>query len=251
MKNNQRLYILVVIVIIISIATSFSVFAVQLPADTFINIEYPKFDAFPIDEEIDFRFYAFDSSAYVLTDATTDCGFTIFNTTGDSLVFNASLSYDTPNFEYFYAYTFDTLGKYQGVIYCNNSQEAGFVSFPFEVTPYGNATSDDLTPLAVLILLPLLFGVILILATKSLGDTHPVLKTALFLVSYLSFWFGTNIGLSIIADYFNTGLLIENLSYVIMVTNLIFIFIIVYYFIYILILIAQSLQKQKEEELRY
>lgn len=122
------------------------------------------------------------------------------------------------------------------------------------VVPMTQAAVDDadtLSPLAVIIALPIVLGFFCLVGAATLSEDHNVLKIFLFLLSFLSFFSSMGLGLITVAKYFDFDEMQSAIGDTIFWTGIIFGVIVTYFIIYGMVMMFQSIAKKKEEELQY
>jgi len=122
------------------------------------------------------------------------------------------------------------------------------------VIPMASAAVDDndtLTPLAVIILLPMILGAFFIVGSATLNEEHNVLKIFLFLLSILTFFISMGLGLITVAQYFVFDQMQESIGDIIYYLGMVFVVIITYFIIYLIYTMIKRTAEQKEEELKY
>ena len=98
-------------------------------------IEYPKFGNYKNDD-IGLNFHVHNSTSSVLNGTEATCLLHIYNESGNYIVINQSISYDSTEnaFEYTLKKNLISNAKeYAYIIYCNSSSEHGFVSDGFSI----------------------------------------------------------------------------------------------------------------------
>jgi hypothetical protein len=139
-------------------------------------------------------------------------------------------------------------GVYTYIIQCSSS-EYGFTSGTFQIA-YGAARDDSIggNPLAAIILLPVLFGILLMVGAFQLDDEHKVLKVILFLFSYLmvfmSFWFG----LQTVVRYYYFTALQDSISTVTWVIGISLFVILSYFLIYAFVMSIHIAAQKKQDK---
>lgn len=148
------------------------------------------------------------------TGASASCKAAFYNDTGVALEANLASSAS------FYRVLLNnsierTTGSYPYTVWCNTTSAAGFVSDTLDVTPSGLPWADgqDLTPVAVIILLPFLLALVTIIGSVTLdAEEHPALKIGLFLFSYLPFYVTLWWGAEAVGRFYNFPALTEAIA---------------------------------------
>jgi len=226
--------------------------------DDYLVIIYPQFDTYPLDN-ITFYFHVGLHNNGSLTNETTNCFVHLNNVTGDHIL-NEQLAYDAITQDFWFDYDFDTTGDYHYTVACVyykyvNQELAGVnygaVSTGFEVTEKGRRSPDNFSPIAALILIPLLFGIMLLFGAFSLSEKHAVIKLFLFFLSIVSLWSSLNMGMQTIIKYYNFPELQGVIGDLTLWSGYAFAVILIYFCIYLLWLLFHSIAKNKQEELKY
>lgn len=170
-----------------------------------------------------FDFHVFNSTAGVVRNSTAECNFHMYNRSGAHIVDKHKMDVDAngEDFKYYYNSSFKLInqpGTYSYIVWCINNgtgvtKEAGFTQAQFYVTVTGEQAPDDLTPIAMLMLLPLVFGFLLIKGAFGLDPVkHSAIKIFLFLSSLLtpiaSAWYA----MDMLYQYYFDTLVIENVA---------------------------------------
>lgn len=219
-----------------------------------LTIEYPKelyFAAYKGD--IDFYFHVFNSTNQVMTAPTTNCTVHIYNTTNSHMM--ASLaSMDANGIDYEVVLSDNiTLfpGVYPYVIQCSNVKEAGFVSDFFEIAHSSPMDTTAGMPMAMIILLPLLFGILLLIGSFMFGEEHAVLKIGLFMLSYLTIFISLWFSIQVVVRYYGFTDLQDAIGLTTMIAGVMFFVIVSYFMIYAFIKGTEAAAQQKRKELEY
>lgn len=145
------------------------------------------------------------------TGASASCKVTIYNETG--VAHEANLSSNSFYYRTLINNTVErTAGTYPYTAWCNTTSAAGFINDEFDITATGLpwADGEDLTPVAVIVLLPFLLALITIVGSVTLDpEEHPALKIGLFLFSYLPFYVSLWWGAEAIGRFYNFPSLTE------------------------------------------
>lgn len=235
-----------------------SVLAVQPTVQTTvvaqgIRIEYPKQPFFLANQPDKLHFHVHNSTAYALTNATTTCLIHIYNETGNHVT-EANMTFDSNGVDFFQilpeAIT-SKVGTYSYIVNCKNTQEAGYLSATFEIAHSSPQDNTAGMPLAALILVPMLFGILLLIGSFMFGEDHAVLKIALFLVAYLTVFISLWFGVQTVVRYYGFADLQEAIGTTTWIIGLIFFAIISYFLIYAFIKGVESAAQKKQREMEY
>lgn len=218
-----------------------------------IRIEYPKQPFFLINNPDELHVHVMNSTGYLLTNATTTCLLHVYNDTGNHLL-AANMSFDTNQIDFVYALPAGITGKagiYSYVINCQNTKEAGYLSTTFEIAQSNAQDQTAGMPLAALILVPMLFGIMLLIGSFMFGEDHAVLKIALFLIAYLTVFLSLWFGVQTVVRYYGFADLQEAIGTTTWIIGIIFFVILSYFMIYAFIQGVEAAAQKKRKELEY
>lgn len=219
-----------------------------------IRIEYPKQPIFLLNNPDKLHIHVMNSTGYLLTNATTTCLLHIYNDTGNHVV-EANMTYDSNLIDFFYNLPETITSQaevYSYIINCYNGKEAGYVSTTFEISQ--SAPADNLVggfPLAALIIVPMLFGIMLLIGSFMFGEDHAVLKIALFLIAYLTVFLSLWFGVQTIVRYYGFADLQEAIGTTVWIIGIIFFVILSYFLIYAFIQGIEASAQKKRKEMEY
>lgn len=166
----------------------------------------------------------------------TTYNYTVLNQSGDVLE-NGSLS---PYFGSVYQFQFvQDIGSYV-VVLCDGAVRDVEVK------------EGDSVILAAVLLLPLLFGFLIMLGAVSLdSEKHSVLKIFLFMLSFVMFWVSLHFGLLAVVKYFDFPELQDLIGSVTYWSWWVFAVIIMYWLIYGFVTAINVAAQKKKERLQY
>lgn len=122
------------------------------------------------------------------------CNITIYNTTAQ--VQQGEMTANGLQYTY-YANVLPE-GTYTGAITCYKNVTNYYVGeCKFKVY------EDNRMVIAIIILLPLILGLFLVIGASSMGESHPLLRIFLFLMSFISFIASMHIGLISVVKFFD------------------------------------------------
>lgn len=185
-----------------------------------------------------------------------NCTLDVYNASGNELIFmyNSELAIPSdPDYTFFITNRNITgvKGEYPYYIYCNNSFTAGFTGGSFVVSnPPDFYVGQDLMPLGIIILIPLVFSIVLLVGAVSLGKDHTALKIGMLLLSIPPFFISLNVSLLTLIRYYEfTALeeLVATTGFIIGMSLAVFISYFLIYFIAYLFNIAAQQKKVKYE----
>jgi hypothetical protein len=105
--------------------------------------------------------------------------------------------------------------------------------------------------IGAIILLPVIFGIFLLIGAFSMNPQHGALKITLFLMSIICFWASLHLGLQSIIKFYDFPELQETISLITWWTGLFFIMLVSYFCIYLIYLMFQYVAAKKQEKLQY
>lgn len=105
--------------------------------------------------------------------------------------------------------------------------------------------------IAALVLAPIIFGLILMLATFSLGKEHAVLKIALFLLAPISFWASMRIGLLSIVRFYDWDELELVVSQDVYWSGILFFIMLTYFLLYVFIKAIRTAAQERRQNIEY
>ena len=245
--------ILFIFVFLIMIAAALAVQPqISVPTTTTsLTIVYGQSDCFKIGNTINYNFDVLDANYSKLSNVTTNCTFYMAQTNG-SLITSGRPVYDATAKFWYYPINGTDLerGIYSTYIYCvKSASEAGFESQSYQFTTMGVCPAEDKSPLAAIILIPILFGILLMLASFLLDDDHKVLKIILFLFSYITIFISLWLGLSTLGRYYGFVDMQQNIGTLTWIFGIAFFVIISYFLIYAFIMSIQAAAQKKREKL--
>lgn len=155
------------------------------------QVVYPKQHAYLFGENITQTFHVYTQNGTKVNGSTAKCIYHLYGDNGRH-IFQKNISISGVEYEVNISSSIlNKTGTYEFLAMCEDTSIGGFASGGFEVTATGLpwAESEDLTPVAVIVLLPFLLALITIVGSVTLDpEEHPALKIGLFLFSYLPFY---------------------------------------------------------------
>ena len=227
-----------------------------------ITIVYPKAQAFTFGEDFNLYINIFNSSNGLPYSNSTGlgigCFIHIYNDTNNEHIFKGNFVYDvvdTYDWEVDINNTiFSKTGFYPYIVFCNSSVAGGgFASDELLISVDGEGELSSVSSmfLFAIILLPLLFGFLLIKWVGTLGDEHNVFKLFLSLLSvgtlFASLWFAV----LCVLKFFLWVSLSDALSTLLLVYGIVYAVMIFYFLIYLLKQIFVGVSKNKDDKMEY
>lgn len=222
---------------------------------TGLTIESPKAVFYPQGILSELHFHVWNSTGYNVVGTNTNCTIHIYNSTGHHLIDSAVTqdADDTMDYEFSLGKNVtDTAQDYPYVIYCVWLREAGFLSDFLEIA-HSNPENTSVSgfPLAALILIPMFFGLLLLIGSFMFGEDHAVLKIALFLLAYLTVFLSLWFGLQTVVRYYGFTDLQDAIGTAAWIIGVVFFVIISYFLIYAFIKGIEASAQKKIKELEY
>jgi hypothetical protein len=227
--------------------------------DKGIEIETLKAQAFTLGENFDLYFHIFNSSNGLPLDNTTaNCTIHIYNKTDNSHMVMVRLAY-AGNYDFEWEYSIHTsyfleTGFYPYIVWCwSGNERGGFASDELLISVDGEGELSTTSSVFVfaIILLPLLFGFLLMRWVGTLGDEHNIFKLFLSLLSVgsllVSLWFAI---LSVMKFYLWVEMS-EALATFTFVFGWVYAVMVFYFVLYIIKNIFSNVGKNKDERMEY
>jgi hypothetical protein len=217
-----------------------------------LYVTAPFKETYKFNEDVVFRSYVFDSVGDSLVGVDASCSLKVYNSSNALTLDSALSSSGDAYLLVLNNSVLSSFGQYDYVVACNSSNESGFVNSFFDVNWDGESKSDNPILMGFLILLPMLFGFLLLWWAISLeSDEHNGFKIILSLLSTIGIFVSLHFALvGIIKFYYFPELqgLIGSTVYWMTWVFIVFIF---YWFIYFIIISVESARKKKMQKLEY
>jgi len=156
-----------------------------VPQSESLEIAFPKFDEYKLNDVEDFHFHIYNASGYLQTNDTVDCFIHIYDKQGNHVVEADTMFCENNHVDFEWKFNNTAINKpgyYTYIVWCNNSFQGGFLSAEFEMVyntteelkKYETVGVNDSTQ-GISIMLFLLFVVsgLFYISTKQLID-HPI-----------------------------------------------------------------------------
>ncbi len=204
-------------------------------------------------DDIIMRTYIFNSDAVQLQGVQAECNMKLYNNT-NYLVLKDNLTPSADTYLYVLNKTIlNSVGRYDYVINCNSSTESGFVNSYFDLTIDGH--DKDTAPtalLAAIVLIPLLFGFLLLFWAHSLDKKeHNGFKIILSLLARVSVLVSLHFALVTIVKVYYFPELQETIGSTTYWMAWFFAIFIMYWLMYFIIKSFETARKGKIERLEY
>lgn len=225
---------------------------IQFPSSTepTLNIVYPKITEYKLGDTIDLHFHLFLSNASKISNTTANCTLHLYNDTGNHIVVQYPVYYSTALGEWEYKLNTTYTGKSSEIGYiieCYNKapKEYGFVSGTFNI---GNNYIDGTLFLGIM-LVPLIFGFMLLYASNILGQEHVFFKLFLFTISILSPIISYQLAINITQRYLiNSEVINEAMSSQVVIYAWLFAIYLFYFVIIYMKYLVEKLRLNKEKK---
>jgi len=253
MKAKEMIWICMFILLAVGVMAVQPQIAVPT-APSALTVVYPKTECIKMVEDSYFNFDVLDANYSKLTNVTATCAYYVANQQGTLIVSGSPTYDDTYQFwNFLLNHTLITEeNTYNFYIYCNKTaSENGFVSLTYQLTKQGVCGADDKSPITALILVPLLFGILLLIGSFMFGEDHAILKIALFLISYLTIFISLWFGVQSLVKYYGFADLQEVIGTTVWIFGIIFFVILSYFLVYAFIQGVEAAAQKKRKEMEY
>lgn len=251
MKKNFLFFVL--FLVLINIAYAQPPFQTSTSTNNGLIILYPKQDVFQQNTNFTLHFHVLNSSGYMLANTASTCSIHIYDPSG-SHIFQGLLSNDANTLDKDISLntSFSAIDKsYSYNVWCNSSTQAGYLSGGYEITGSGYVQASGTGVLVVLILIPLLFGLILLIGAVSLGEDHTALKIGMFMLSPIMTFISFHFGMISLVKYFGMVELQEAIGSTTYWFSITVFVLIIYFIIYFIYKAIRYSAQEKEERLKY
>ena len=250
MKKISIIFLMFMIVTSINIIAAPPFIAEQSSGSAGLFIKTPQQPYYLANTNgIDFHFHVFNETGYPLTNITVNCLLHIYNSTGNH-VLKSIASYDEPDFEVEINSTISNNPDYYSYIFqCNTTNKGGFIGETFEISTTQNKESSvSGSILAIMILLPMLFGIMLLLGSFLLDPIeHNVLRIFLLFFSFITYFISSWFGVMSLIRYYNFVELTNSTITSVWIAGVMLFVILSYFMIYIFFQISQKAAQNKKE----
>src|SRR6056297_1135938 len=159
-----------------------------------INIEYQNRLYYTEGEEI-FNFHVFDGvTGLILNESEVSCSAKIYTAKRKEIYYEEELTTTDGSINTFHARTNISKGKYEGIAYCYNSTEGGYVSAQIIVNPYGEEPKESsfnmISAIFIIQFITLIYLLIRYLAILLMNESNWVNTITYMVASSISFMTG-------------------------------------------------------------
>jgi len=202
------------------------------------------------------NFHVFNSSSGPLNVSQVDCSIHVYNRTTGEHIFAGGLTkgYSLDHYWFINSSVVRDYGRFGYLVWCDQLDapfESGFLAGSFYVTPSGEDDNRDYPLAVVLVLLPLLFGWLLVKWCISLGEDHSEVKIFLSLLGLMSVFVSLWFAMLGVVKYSDWLAMQDAIGFYVWVLALVFVVLWSYFIIYFLVMLFNAARKQKVERLRY
>jgi len=216
-----------------------------------ITIVYPINTIYPEYSNVTVPFDVLDSNFSRQDNTQATCVYAVVNSTGDNIG-SGNAHYSSTNgywsFDICGCMT-NSRGEYSFYIYCNTTDEAGFVSEGYSITQNGFKDTENIGLTGLIILIPLIVGLIFVIISAILSDKHAVLKYALIILSVVMAIPAMHMATIVSVEYLDIPALQDTLGFnTYMIGSILFIMF-MYFGLYFFVSIIHRINDKKEAEL--
>ena len=182
LKTKNIIYIIAAFIIISTVIAQ-PPFDVQQSGTGTLSITYPFNPAFQLNKPFMLHFHVYNSTGTLMTDSEINfCTFHLYNFSNNHIIVQ-NLTYEGVEFDIAIDTDYiNASGVYPYMVYCEGIDQDGFTSGSISITNSGGNYELLEKNLFVLILIPIIFGIVLIFATYGLGDAFAPLKLAAYML---------------------------------------------------------------------
>jgi hypothetical protein len=210
---------------------------------------YPMDSVYAVGEPFVLHFKVLNSSGLDVGGFNVDCLIWIFNGSG-FLIDDDTLVYDGAMRQMVYDANLTLIvdkGQYSYYVECSDGLERGYVSDTFFVTQDGlpEVASGGIFLSVMIVLLPLLFGFLLLKWSKDLSDEHSIFKLGMGWASLVSVFISLWLLLMSVNKFFFWDSMVDALSDVVFWFGMLFVLIILYFFLYFIKVWIESVGRKR------
>ena len=211
---------------------------------------YPKIDYYKLGNNITLNFHVFNSSGYYVT--KNDCYFHLYDNLGNHILKKKMYRDSLDSFDYevdINKTVLRTTQRYGFISFCNGTQGSGFDSGSFFVTHSGLDVSSS--GFSVSVILPLVFGLFLLVGGFLIGPEHVLIRPFLWILSLLSVFVSTYLAIDLFNEELLTSGLSNGLSWFVWVAGVVVALLIFYLCLFLFSTIMSVRKQKRERELEY
>lgn len=255
MLNSKTNFIFIILLCVLIVPFVSAKIGVSSDAGTGLTVIAPQINAYPYNMNVEFHVHVYNSTGARINDSLLTCLMHLYNQS-DNHIMRQNMTQDKGD----YSATINTTvlsyrGHYAYIIDCIRGSQGGFTSGSFIVNELGVDVSDEpsnLTPLSVIIVLPLILAIIMMIGAATLdGESHAALKIGLFLLSSVPFYISLYWGGLVVINYYNFPLFTEAIADGVFWLGMMFFVIITYFIIYAFYILVKKAAQKENERLNY
>lgn len=203
-----------------------------------LQLQVPTNNLHSIDNTFKVHVHVYNTSGYNVSNLTTSCYIHFYNHT-NSHVAKATMTYDGNEFEYS-SFAPNYTGEYQFTVWCvqPSTGYGGFYTQSFRVTTFGqDDDKSDLTPVAVIILLPFIVAALFLAAAFFWKDDeeHKAYRWGLYAFSVFFIFAGFGYALFALQYHYAAYQFAEELTFAQLAYVSFCIFIVAYWCVYLIV----------------
>jgi hypothetical protein len=203
---------------------------------------------YKVNSNVDLKIPCADNNDSICGSGTI-CNITINYPNNTNYVNNKLMTNNNVYFNYTLSNA-NTSGEYQTIVYCSNGVSNGYSFFTFKL----NYSGDNEQPsafLTIILLLPLLFAIVFMIGSLTMGTDHVALKIFLFLLSLCSYFISAYFGIISLVKFYVFPELNDALALSVVVIGFILFAVVCYFVMYIFQKAVHAVAQKKKEELEY
>jgi hypothetical protein len=198
-------------------------------------------------EVIDLKINCFKSGANC--DNSITCKLTTLYPNSTVFIDNAAMTYNTAYYSYEILDS-NVTGLYTNSMVCSDGTTSTYSLFIFEINNRGNGEQSSIVN-AFIILLPIIFGILLIIATFGLGEDHQTLKFGFLILALLSFIVSIGMAIVTVSYYSYFTSLIDTLGLWVYVYGCFYLLVVFYLILYLIVKMINFAANEKDRRLNY
>lgn len=251
--TKKYLVIFCLFLLILPIVSSIPPVIQASEGDSYINIIYPKDEFYRLNSTFNMYFHATNLSEY-LNNSQYSCIMHIYDTQNTPIYYIDSVK-ASDKWDVYFPINKSVTKNIGTVIYnvgCNTSRQIGFLSDNFKITVDSEEKSTaSHVLLGVIILIPLIFGLLLLIGSMALGDDHTALKWFSYLMIPIFLVMSYNNAMIVINSYIGNNRLQELIATQNRWLMVLFGVLLTYVIIYFIFKMLEYAAKNKKERLEY
>lgn len=226
----------------------------QVTGGSGLQVAFPDFEWGKSNTAFEIPVHVYDMVDGLVQTTGINCSFHIYNSTGNHVFEGNDV---TPSHNYDYEViindsVFVNEGFYSVQIYCANANLGGFAKHNFYISSDGLPKNLAGTGfLSILILIPLIFGLFMLIGGVSMGEDHTVLRIFLFLLSVPMVWVSFHFGMIGLIRYYGLTVLQDVVGTTTYWMTWLFFVLVSYFIIYAIWKSFEVMAQDKEGRMKY